>query len=128
MSSSSKTRKFYAIHGEPAVYFKWFGKGGCGPATKGRKGGINFHGFPEKEAAEYYLSIPNVEAANQWARTHGKGGKWKDHAPKIEPIIDTNDLPPLGCQHQLRPRLRQSLTAEKRQGLDRKLPRHLLSV
>ena len=76
------------------MYSKWFGQGGCGPATKGRKGGINFHGFPEKEAAEHYLSIPNVEAANQWAKTHGKGGEWKDHAPKIEPVIDTNDLPP----------------------------------
>ena len=90
---SSKTKKFYAIHGEPTVHTKWFGKGGAGPATKGRKG-IYFHGFPEKGAAEYYLSIPNSKAANQWATTHGKG-KWKDHAPKIVPVADTNDLPPI---------------------------------
>ena len=75
------------------MHSKWFGKGGAGPATKGRKG-IYFHGVPEKEAAEYHLSIPNAKADNQWATTHGKGGKWKNHASKIVPVADTNDLPP----------------------------------
>jgi hypothetical protein len=83
-------KKFYAIHGEPRVYFKWFGKGGAQEATKGTQ--KRFHGFLEEEAAKYYLGIPNGIAAQTWAAAHGKSKNWRDHAPKILP--STCDLPP----------------------------------
>ena len=78
------SKKFYAIHGthKDRIFTKWFGKGGAEQATKHR-GDLSFHGFIDREAAEYYLTIPNVEAAQDWAKTHGKSKKWSDFAPEI---------------------------------------------
>jgi hypothetical protein len=84
------SKKFYAIHGthKDKIFTKWFGKGGAEQATKHR-GDLTFHGFIDRGAAGYYLTIPNVEAAQDWAKTHGKSKKWNDFAPEIGEATDT---------------------------------------
>ena len=83
------SKNFYAIHGthKNCIFTKWFGKGGAEQATKHR-GDLSFHGFIDREAAEYYLTIPNVIAAQDWAKSHGKNKKWRDFAP------ETGGIPP----------------------------------
>ena len=87
-------KKFYAIHGEPRIYTKWFGQGGAQAATKNTQ--KRFHGFLEEEAAKYYLTIPNAAAAQDWATKHSKSKQWREHAPKVLPSTGpfTGDLPP----------------------------------
>jgi hypothetical protein len=84
LCSTTTSKKFYATHGthKDRIFTKWFGKGGAEQATKYR--GLTFHGLIDREAAEYCLTMPNVEAARDWAKTQGKSKNWSDFfAPEI---------------------------------------------
>ena len=93
MAPAKKAQKFYAIHGTPKIYTKWIGPGGAQERTAGHSR-LTFHGFLERAAAEYYLTIPNAAAAQEWANAHGKSKQWREHAPPIVPTVDHSDLPP----------------------------------
>lgn len=93
MAPAKKAQKFYAIHGTPKIYTKWIGPGGAQERTAGHSR-LTFHGFLERAAAEYYLTIPNAAAAQEWANAHGKSKQWREHAPPIVQTVDHSDLPP----------------------------------